>query len=167
MAVTTAVTPEVFKYLTRDHNTEITSLFVQVGDGDVTAYLFDPDTEDIETVVAGGGEGVRQVLQSARTYATVSGSIGSTYIDGSMGGVWYREGQTPTFQVAEKLVKVNLNVTLEVDPAEWDLAYGTGVEAAVVREDVREHIINLLNELTTGNHGAGDGAIKRVTPRRS
>ena len=64
-------------------------------------------------------------------------------------------------------IKINFNVTVEVDPEEWDEAYGQGSEAKVVREDVREHLLYRLQELTSGDHGAGDGAIKTVTPRWS
>lgn len=66
-----------------------------------------------------------------------------------------------------KLQKISVNVDLVVDRDEWDLAYGTGTNPIVVRDNVREHIFNLLQELTSGNSGAGDGAIKTVTSRWS
>jgi hypothetical protein len=69
--------------------------------------------------------------------------------------------------MADDIIKIPINVTLDVSRKEWDLAYGTGTVAADVKEDVREHILNMLHELTSGNSGSGDGAIKNVTPRRS
>jgi hypothetical protein len=69
--------------------------------------------------------------------------------------------------MAKDIIKVPISVTLEVSRKEWDLAYGTTTETAEVQADVLDHILNLLNELTTGNHGAGDGAIKSVTQERS
>lgn len=69
--------------------------------------------------------------------------------------------------MANDIIKVPINVTLEVSREDWNLAYGTGTVAADVKENVQEHILNMLNDLTSGNSGAGDGAIKTVTPRRS
>lgn len=60
------------------------------------------------------------------------------------------------------IIKVNIAVTLEVSKSDWDLAYGTTTETSAVAEDVRDTIFNHLQELTTGNQGAGDGAIKTV-----
>lgn len=64
--------------------------------------------------------------------------------------------------MAKDIIKVPISVTLEVSREDWDLAYGTGTAAADVKENVRDHIINMLCELTSGNAGAGDGAIKTV-----
>ena len=62
-------------------------------------------------------------------------------------------------------VQISVNVTLEVNRAEWDLTYGTGTGVGVVRDNVREYVLNMLHGLTAGDSGAGDGAIKTVTPR--
>lgn len=37
-------------------------------------------------------------------------------------------------------MKVRVGFTVEIDPEAWDLNYGTGTEAAVIREDVRTYI---------------------------
>lgn len=63
------------------------------------------------------------------------------------------------------IIKVPISVTLEVSRAEWDLAYGTGTEFADVKESVRAYVLNMLDDLTSGNSGAGDGAIKNVKAR--
>jgi hypothetical protein len=69
--------------------------------------------------------------------------------------------------MAKDIIKINVNVTLEVSKADWDLAYGTGTDSNVVKENVRDHILGILQALTTGDQGAGDGAIKTATPRWS
>lgn len=69
--------------------------------------------------------------------------------------------------MAKDIITITLPVTLRVSRSEWDLAYGTGTDADVVRDNVREHLLNLLDALTAGDSGAGDGAIKTVTPRWS
>lgn len=60
----------------------------------------------------------------------------------------------------EKTQKVSFNVTIEVDPAMWDLAYGTGTSAKQIRDDVRSHFVYVIRD-----GGAGDGAILGVTER--
>lgn len=62
-------------------------------------------------------------------------------------------------------IKVSISAVLTVDPDGWDLAYGTGTDEAVVRKDVQEAIVLILEELTKGQSGAGDGAIKAVKVR--
>jgi hypothetical protein len=67
--------------------------------------------------------------------------------------------------MSSKLQKISVSVVLTVAVDEWDLTYGTGTEPEVIQEDVRTNILGILEELTKGNSGAGDGAIKTVTPR--
>jgi hypothetical protein len=67
--------------------------------------------------------------------------------------------------MSKDIIRISIPAVLEVSRSEWDQAYGTGTGAIEVRDNVREHILNMLHELTSGNSGAGDGAIKTVTPR--
>lgn len=69
--------------------------------------------------------------------------------------------------MAARLQKISVSVVLTVDRDAWDLAYGTGTDQVTIRDNVREHILNMLHELTSGNSGAGDGAITNVKPRWS
>jgi hypothetical protein len=62
-------------------------------------------------------------------------------------------------------MKVIFSVTVEVDKDEWASCYGIDNTAQAVKDDVRETLLQTLEQLTDGNHGAGDGAIKSVTPR--
>lgn len=39
-------------------------------------------------------------------------------------------------------MKVRVTMTVDIDPEAWDLNYGTGTDAAAVREDVRTYIEN-------------------------
>jgi hypothetical protein len=43
-----------------------------------------------------------------------------------------------------KTVKIRVPLTIEVDPAEWDLIYGSGKSAAEIREDVRAYVLNAV-----------------------
>lgn len=69
--------------------------------------------------------------------------------------------------MAKDIIKIPINVTLEVSRDGWNLAYGTGTDVDVVTQDVRDTILGILQDLTNGQSGAGDGAIKTVTPRWS
>jgi hypothetical protein len=43
-------------------------------------------------------------------------------------------------------MKVSMTVTFTIDPEAWDQAYGTGTDAAAIREDVRDYFTNYLRE---------------------
>jgi hypothetical protein len=36
-------------------------------------------------------------------------------------------------------MKVKITLTVDIDPAAWDLNYGTGTSAKDIREDVKSH----------------------------
>lgn len=52
-------------------------------------------------------------------------------------------------------MKVNVNITVDIDPVIWDRNYGTGTEAKFVREDVKSYLYQLvaveLRELGLGD----------------
>lgn len=56
-------------------------------------------------------------------------------------------------------MKVTVTLSLDVDPAAWDLAYGTGTAAKDVREDVRAYILNAVQ----GTAPVEEGGIVDVT----
>jgi hypothetical protein len=43
-------------------------------------------------------------------------------------------------------MKVAVTLSLDVDSAAWDQTYGTGTQADVVRDDVRQYVLSLAQE---------------------
>ena len=43
-------------------------------------------------------------------------------------------------------MKVRVTLSLNVDPEAWDLAYGTGTDAAAVREDVKSYVVTYIQQ---------------------
>jgi hypothetical protein len=43
-------------------------------------------------------------------------------------------------------MKIAIHITIDVDPAEWDLIYGNGSRPDEVREGVRQYVGNLVQE---------------------
>lgn len=47
-------------------------------------------------------------------------------------------------------MKVKIEITVDVDRDGWDQAYGTGMSAAVIREDVRSWVKAQLSDQAEG-----------------
>lgn len=72
-----------------------------------------------------------------------------------------RIGETDEAASAKpRLQTVTFSVAIEVDPQEWDLAYGSGTSVKEIREDVRRYFVNTIQQC-----GAADGAVKNVKER--
>jgi hypothetical protein len=56
-------------------------------------------------------------------------------------------------------MKVNVNLTVEVDPKAWALSYGEGGTAAELRKAVKEHIAGDI----TNSAAYNEGCITEVT----
>jgi hypothetical protein len=61
-------------------------------------------------------------------------------------------------------MKVSVTLSLDVDPAAWDLAYGTGTEAKAVREDVRQYVLNQLQGIAPVDEGGVRSVELRTRP---
>ena len=43
-------------------------------------------------------------------------------------------------------MKIGVVLTVEVDPEAWALEYGTGTTASEVRQDVRDYVLNMVQQ---------------------
>lgn len=50
-----------------------------------------------------------------------------------------------------KKLTMAVNVTIEVDAEGWDMDYGTGLDQAKIREDVKAYVRSLINESASNN----------------
>lgn len=46
------------------------------------------------------------------------------------------------------VMKIIITLEIEVDPKDWDIVYGTGVQPSKVRADVRDYVFNNVAEST-------------------
>jgi hypothetical protein len=46
----------------------------------------------------------------------------------------------------EHIMKMNVTLTIEVDPKAWDQSYGSGSSVSEVRADVREYVHNQVQQ---------------------
>lgn len=66
-------------------------------------------------------------------------------------------------------MKINVTLKIDIDPESWDLAYGTGTEPAAVEADVRQYVLNGVQQSAAGQERAIVGATlvaKRTRPVR-
>lgn len=48
-------------------------------------------------------------------------------------------------------MKIAVNLTIEIDPDEWDLAYGNGTNRREVARDVKEYVKHAIRDLIADN----------------
>lgn len=53
-----------------------------------------------------------------------------------------------------KTIKVNVTLSLTIDPEAWNLAYGCGETAALIREDVRSYFLNIAQQCAASEEDA-------------
>ena len=51
-------------------------------------------------------------------------------------------------------MRVNVNLTIEIDPDEWELAYGDFDGRRAIAQDVREYAKHAIRDLIADNSGA-------------